>query len=141
VVSGLWFLVGGGMATLKRFEDIEAWQVARKLTREVYALSGKGRFAKDFGLQVQIRRAAVSFMSNIAEGFERGGSAEFSHFLSIAKGSTGEIEAQLYVAFDQGYVNREQFEATKDIAVSTKKLIAGFMNYLKRSTIKGQKFK
>lgn len=129
------------MATLKCFEDIEAWQVARKLTREIYVLSGKGRFAKDFGLQDQIRRAAVSVMSNIAEGFERGGAAEFSQFLSIAKGSAGEIEAQLYVAFDQGYVNREEFETTKAIAISTKKLIAGFMNYLKRSTIKGQKFK
>lgn len=129
------------MATLKCFEDIEAWQVARKLTREIYVLSGKGRFAKDFGLQDQIRRAAVSVMSNIAEGFERGGTAEFSQFLSIAKGSAGEIEAQLYVAFDQAYVNREEFETTKAIAISTKKLIAGFMNYLKRSKIKGQKFK
>jgi len=80
-------------------------------------------------------------MSNIAEGFERGGTAEFSQFLSIAKGSAGEIEAQLYVAFDQAYVNREEFETTKAIAISTKKLIAGFMNYLKRSKIKGQKFK
>jgi four helix bundle protein len=129
------------MATLKHFEDIDAWQKARTLTREVYALSGSGKFATDFGLRDQIRRAAISVMSNIAEGFERGGSAEFFQFLSIAKGSAGEIEAQLYVAFDQGYIAKEQLESIRDLSVSTKKLIAGFMNYLKQSNIKGQKYK
>ena len=129
------------MATVERFEEIEAWKKARELTKEVYACSGTGKFAKDYGLRDQIRRAAVSIMSNIAEGFERGGSAEFSQFLSIAKGSAGEVEAQLYVAFDQEYINKEQFESIKDMASSTKKLIAGFMNYLKRSKLKGQKYK
>ena len=129
------------MATLKRFEDIEAWQIARKLTREVYALSGTGRFAKDFGLRDQIRRAAVSVMSNIAEGFERGGSNEFNQFLSIAKGSAGEIEAQMYVALDQNYITKEQFDLIMSLAGSAKKLIAGFMNYLKRSKINGHKYK
>jgi four helix bundle protein len=129
------------MATVERFEDIEAWQMAKELTKEVYACSGTGKFANDYGLRDQIRRAAVSIMSNIAEGFERGGSAEFSQFLSIAKGSAGEVEAQLYVALDQGYINKEQFESIKAMASSTKKLIAGFMNYLKRSKLKGQKYK
>ena len=129
------------MTTMNRFEDIEAWQEARELTKEVYANSGTGQFAKDYGLRDQIRRAAVSIMSNIAEGFERSGSAEFSQFLSIAKGSVGEVEAQLYVALDQQYINEEQFESIKNIATSTKKLIAGFMKYLKQSKLKGQKYK
>ncbi|MBR9987102.1 MAG: four helix bundle protein [Desulfosarcina sp.] len=129
------------MASLKKFEDIEAWQKARELTRVVYALSGSGTFARDFGLRDQIRRAAVSVMSNIAEGLERGGSAEFSQFLAIAKGSAGEVEAQLYVAFDQKYISKAQFDSIRAIAASTKKLIAGCMNYLKQSNIKGQKFK
>ena len=129
------------MATIQKFEDVEAWQKARELTNAVYSCSGKDAFAKDFGLRDQIRRAAVSIMSNIAEGFERGGSKEVSQFLAIAKGSAGEVEAQLYVALDQGYINQEQFDSIRSTASSTKKLIAGFMNYLKRSNLKGQKYK
>jgi four helix bundle protein len=129
------------MGTIQNFEEIEAWQKARELSRAIYACSGEGAFSRDFGLRDQIRRAVVSIMSNIAEGFERGGSAEFTQFLSIAKGSTGEVEAQLYVAFDQGYIDKDQFDSLKTLTVSTKKLIAGFMNYIKQSNIKGQKFK
>ena len=129
------------MGTIRKFEDIEAWQKARELTRQVYTVSSSGQVARDFGLRDQIRRAAVSIMSNIAEGFERGGSAEFSQFLAIAKGSAGEVEAQLYVALDQGYINQKQFDDIQTLASSTKKLIAGFMNYLKRSNLKGQKYK
>lgn len=129
------------MATIQKFEDIEAWQKARKLTRSIYACSSTGAFARDFGLRDQIRRAAVSIMSNIAEGFERGGSAEFIQFLAIAKGSTGEVEAQLYVALDQKYITEEQFDCLRSLATSTKKLIAGFINYLKQSNLKGQKYK
>jgi four helix bundle protein len=129
------------VGTIQSFEEIEAWQKARELTRAIYACSGKGTFSKDYGLRDQIRRAAVSILSNIAEGFERGGSAEFVQFLSIAKGSAGEVEAQLYIAFDQGYIDKDQFDSLKALASSTKKLIAGFMNYIKKSNIKGQKFK
>ena len=89
----------------------------------------------------QIRQASVSIMSNIAEGFERGGSAEFAQFLSIAKGSAGEVEAQLYVAFDQEYINQEQFDSLIELTSATKKLIAGFMYYLKRTELKGLKYK
>jgi four helix bundle protein len=128
------------MAAIQQFEDIDAWKKARELTNAVYSCSGKGAFAKDFGLRDQIPRAAVSIMSNIAEGFERIGSAEFLQFLAIAKGSAGEIEAQLYPALDQGYMSREQFETIRTMTSSTKKLIAGFMNYLKRSNLKGQKY-
>ncbi len=129
------------MATIQNFEDIEAWQKARELTKAIYACSGKGAFAKDFALRDQIRRAVISIMSNISEGFERGGSAEFSHFLSIAKGSAGEVESQLYIALDQRYITEEEFNSLHSIASSIKKLISGLMNYLKQSGIKGQKFK
>jgi four helix bundle protein len=129
------------MATLRRFEDIDAWKAARELTRAVYSFSKDGAFARDFGLRDQIRRAAVSVMSNIAEGFEREGKGEFVQFLSMAKGSAGEVEAQLYVALDEGYIDAEQFDSVKAIASSTKRLIAGFMNYLRDSGIKGQKYK
>jgi four helix bundle protein len=104
LVSGFWFVVsgfsGGEMATLRQFEDIEAWQKARELTRAVYDCSKVGLFSRDFGLRDQMRRASVSVMSNIAEGFERGGKGEFVQFLAMAKGSAGEVEAQLYVALD-----------------------------------------
>lgn len=129
------------MTTIRRFEDIEAWQKARVLTKAVYELSSKGGFARDFGLRDQIRRAAVSIMSNIAEGFERGGAGEFIQFLSIAKGSAGELEAQLYVALDQEYISPQEFERLQDLVASTKKLLAGFMNYLRTSEYKGQKYK
>ena len=129
------------MATLKRFEDIEAWKKARELSRDVYRCSKVGAFARDFGLRDQIRRAVVSVMSNIAEGFERGGTAEFVQFLAVAKGSAGEVESQLYVALDQEYISEEQFHSLKQTAVSTKRLIAGLMSYLRRSGINGAKYK
>jgi len=88
-----------------------------------------------------MRRAVISIMSNIAEGYEREGSAEFLQFLSIAKGSTGEVEAQLYIALDQGYINKEQFTEIQTSIISTKKLLAGFMNYLRKSNVKGLKYK
>jgi four helix bundle protein len=88
------------MRTFQSFEEIEAWQKARTLTREVYVATSEGAFSRDFGLRDQIRRAAVSIMSNIAEGYERSGTGEFVHFLSMAKGSTGEVRSQLYVALD-----------------------------------------
>ena len=91
---------------VKNFEDLEIWKDARALTREVYQLTRDSKFLKDFGLRDQIRRAAISVMSNIAEGFERGGNQEFVQFLYVAKASCGEVRSQLYVALDQGYVDR-----------------------------------
>lgn len=128
------------MATIRRFEEIEAWQKARELTREIYSSSNSGRFARDFGLRDHIREAATSIMSNIAEGFERGGNAEFRQFLAIAKGSAGEVESKLYVALDQGYLTEAEFGALRETTVGTKRLIGGFMGYLRRSGMKGQKF-
>ncbi|TAK06448.1 four helix bundle protein, partial [bacterium] len=91
---------------VKSFEDLEVWKETRRLSKEIYAATQDAKFSKDFGLRDQIRRAAVSVMSNIAEGFERGGNQEFIQFLYIAKGSCGEVRSQLYVALDQGYIAR-----------------------------------
>ena len=129
------------MATFKKFEDINAWQQARELTREIYTVTSQGTFSKDFGLKDQIRRASVSIMSNIAEGFERSGTAEFSQFLATAKGSAGEVRSQLYVAFDQGYLSKEGFEALSSNATQISRMISGLMSYLRRSGAKGTKFK
>src|SRR5215831_14115648 len=97
------------MSRVERFEQLVAWQKARKLTALIYETTRQGAFARDFGLSGQIQRAAVSVMSNIAEGFERGGRGEFHQFLSTAKGSCAELRSQLYVAFDVGYIDQNQF--------------------------------
>lgn len=129
------------MATITRFEDIEAWKRGRELRKSVYAETKRGEFAKDYGLKDQIRRAAVSITSNIAEGFERGGNREFLQFLSNAKGSCGEVRDQLYVALDEGYISQPQFEGLYEATIEVSRLIAGFMAYLQRSPIRGQKFR
>jgi|ERR1051326_4463011 four helix bundle protein len=129
------------MATFKTFEDIAAWQRARELTKNVYELTSKNEFSKDFGLKDQIRRASVSIMSNIAEGFERNGTGEFAHFLAMAKGSAGEVRSQLYVALDQAYISRSVFDRLSISAIEISKMIAGLMDYLKKSGLKGIRFK
>ncbi len=121
------------MAGIEKFEDIEAWQEARNLTQTIYALSSNGNFSKDFALKDQVRRAAVSIMSNIAEGFERRGDREFHHFLSIAKASSGELRSQLYVALDQHYMDLQQFTTLSNQVTHISCLIAGFMKYLEQS--------
>jgi len=129
------------VATFESFEDIEAWQKGRELTREIYAISHHGPFAKDFGLRDQIRRACVSIISNIAEGFERGGTREFLQFLAIAKGSSGEVRSQLYVALDQGYIAKEAFDRLAALTTETGRLIGGLMNYLRKTDIRGTKYR
>jgi four helix bundle protein len=129
------------MARLERFEDIDAWKEARELTKSVYQTISTGEIARDFGLRDQIRRAAVSVMSNIAEGFERGGDKEFLQFLSLAKGSCGEVRAQLYVALDQTYINDAQFQELVEKTVRINRLIAGLMKYLQTSDLRGSKYK
>lgn len=93
------------MSKIEKFEDIEAWKLAREITRAIYQASSTGEFSKDFALVNQIRRASVSILSNIAEGFERNGDKEFVQFLTVAKGSCGEVREQLYVTLDQTYVD------------------------------------
>ncbi len=128
------------MSTIIRFEDLECWQTGRMFRREVYRLSRLPAFARDFALVDQIRRAVISVGSNIAEGFERGGSREFVQFLSQAKGSAGEAKDQLYVALDEAYVTPEEFNHAYALGESTCRLIGGFMTYLRKSTVPGFKF-
>jgi four helix bundle protein len=123
------------------FEDLEIWKHARDLANKIYKLSGSGTFSKDFGLRDQIRRAAVSIMSNIAEGYERGGNQELLQFLSVAKGSCGEVRCQLYIACDQGYISTKVCEELTDYCKKISIMIHNFIQYLKQSPYKGNKFK
>jgi four helix bundle protein len=110
---------------IERFEDFIAWQKARRLTAEIYKVTNKGYFSRDFGLKDQIRRAAVSSMSNLAEGFERGRPGEFHQFLSIAKGSCAELRTQLYVALDAGYLDSSEFEVLMNQATEVGRILGG----------------
>ena len=110
---------------IEKFEDLSAWQKARKLTCEVYRVSSRGKFGLDYGLKDQVRRAAVSSMSNTAEGFERGSLAEFHRFLTIAKGSCAELRTQLYVALDVGYLDEASFHTLMTQAIEVGKILGG----------------
>jgi four helix bundle protein len=110
---------------IAKFEDLIAWQKARQLTREIYKLTRQEPFCRDYGLCSQIQRSAVSVMSNLAEGFERGSSAEFHQFIVIAKASCAEVRSQLYIAIDIGYINQESFDRVNDIAQETARIIGG----------------
>ena len=129
------------MATFQTFEDIEAWQRARELVREIYTMTNQGSFAGDFVLRSQIRRAAISVLSNIAEGYERSGTHEFMQYLAVAKGSAGEVRAQLYVAQDQRYISPQGFKRVFSLASRTSQLIGGLILYLREAGIKGTKYK
>ncbi len=122
------------MASIERFEDIEAWKEARELTRLIYAVTGDGSFSKDYGLRDQIQRAATSIMANIAEGFDGGSGREFIKFLNYALRSATEVQSHLYIALDQRYIDQQQFESLYDLSVTVKSLIAGFLRYLRSSS-------
>jgi four helix bundle protein len=128
------------MARIERFEEITAWQKARQLTRTIYLATRNGKFARDFPLRDQIRRAAVSVMANIAEGFERDGDREFVQFLSTAKGSCGEVRSHLYVAEDEGYFSPDACASAMELATDVSRLLSGFIRYLQESDLKGRKF-
>jgi four helix bundle protein len=117
---------------IERFEDIEAWKLAREMTRQVYDATNKGAFARDFGLRDPIQRAAGSSMHNIAEGFDAGSNAEFVRFLQYAKRSCTEVQSQLYVALDQKYVTEDQFRTLYEPARMVRAKIGAFIQYLKR---------
>ena len=119
---------------IRRFEDIEGWQAARELTQQVYAITRHGEFARDFGLRDQITRAAGSTMHNIAEGFDGGSNAEFIKFLRYSQRSCSEVQSQLYVALDQGYLNREEFDLIYAQAELTHAKVGGFIRYLLTSS-------
>ena len=122
------------MSAIYRFEDIKAWQLAREIVRNIYRMTQKPDFLKDYGLRDQIRRAAVSIMSNIAEGFERRTDKELVQFLSIAKGSSAEVRSQLYTAMDLDYISEKDFESLKQDCELASKQIASFMKYLKNDS-------
>jgi four helix bundle protein len=116
---------------IERFEDIEAWQLARELTRKVYGLTKKSQFIRDFGLKDQIQKAAGSSMHNIAEGFDSETNPEFIRFLRYAKRSCTEVQSELYVALDEEYISSAEFEGAYSLAARTRAAIRGFINYLK----------
>jgi four helix bundle protein len=129
------------VSTFKSFEEINAWQKARELTKRIYQISAEGQFARDYGLRDQMRRACISIMSNIAEGYERSGTKEFAQFLSVAKGSVGEVRSQLYVALDQKYISETMFEQLTGEATEISRMLSGLMKYLRKAGMKGSKYK
>ena len=128
------------MATIRRFEDIDAWQKARELTRDVYRTTANGAFSRDFALRNQIRAAAVSVMGNIAEGYERGGNKEFLQFLAVAKGSCGEVRSHLHAALDQRYLTPEQHCEVCEKAMEVSRMLSGLMKHLRQSDMRGSKY-
>jgi four helix bundle protein len=128
------------MAKIEKFEDIAAWQKAREMTRRVYRCSKRGEFSRDFSLRDQIRRSSTSVMANIAEGYERDGNKEFLQFLSQAKGSCGEVRSHLYVALDQEYVDQEEYDAIRGVAIEISRMISGLMAYLRQTERRGRKY-
>lgn len=126
------------MATIQKFEDLICWQKARELAKGIYSAL---KDCKDFGFKDQIQRASVSILSNIAEGFERGTQQEFLNYLYIAKGSAGEVRAQLYVALDAGYLNIEKFKFLNSLAIECSKLLQSFAERVKGGAKRGTQFK
>jgi len=122
------------MATVQRFEDLLCWKKSRELVREVYKALNT---CKDYGFKDQIQRASVSVMSNIAEGFESGTKQEFLNYLYIAKGSAGEVRAQLYAAYDIGYVHIETFKRLKGLAEECSRLVSSFTKTVKAGSLSG----
>ncbi len=129
------------MATIQKFEDLEIWQKARLLSQKIYPLTFKEPIASDFRLKDQMRGSCGSIMDNIAEGFDRGSKNEFTNSLTIAKGETGELKSQLYRSLDNKYITEEIFRELYSLADELTRMLTGFINYLNKSKIKGQKFK
>ena len=119
---------------------MQAWQLARVLTRDVYSLSARGAFGRDYALRDQICRASVSIMANVAEGFERNGNREFLQYLAVAKGSAGEVRSHLYVALDQGYLDKAEFDQLQDVCKHIASLLYNLMQRLRTSDMAGAKY-
>ena len=119
------------MPTYNRFEDLKVWNSARALTGMIYRVSGDGKFSRDFGLRDQIRRASVSIMSNIAEGFESETQATFVTYLNRAKASAGEVRCQLYIALDLDYLSQDKYNQISNLAEECSRQLYGFIKYLK----------
>ena len=121
------------MTAIKNFEELKAWQKAREIAGNVYELTHQENFSRDFGLRDQIQRAASSVMHNIAEGFESGSDPEFVRFLKMARRSAGEVQSQLYLALDVGYITEEERQKAYVLATEVKRLINGTITYLRKS--------
>jgi len=119
------------MAKIEKFEDIKAWQKARILVRKIYKVSAYGNFARDYGLRDQIRRAVVSIMGNIAEGFGRRSNQEFANFLNYSHGSAAEVQSHLYVALDIEYIQTETFNTLYNLCDETSRMILSLENYVR----------
>jgi four helix bundle protein len=129
------------MATVNSFEELEVWKRARELSADIYWKTKNGPFESDFSLKDQINRASGSVSDNIAEGFERNGNGEFGYFLTIAKGSVGEVRSQLYRALDRKYIAEVEFEALREKAISLSKMISALRSSLRESGMKGSRFR
>jgi len=128
------------MAGVKRFEDLEIWQLSRALCNDIFKLASNSKLMSDYKLYNQINGSSGSVMDNIAEGFERNGNREFIQFLSISKASCGETRSQLYRVFDRGYCSELEFENLNTQSTVISKKIGAFINYLKKTDFKGSKF-
>ena len=117
---------------IRKFENLEIWKLALKITKEIYDLTGKKEFSKDFSLRDQLRRAIISVSSNIVEGFEKNNNNEFIRFLKIAKGSVGEVRNQLYIALVVGYISNQEFQEVNNHLENLAGQIGGFIQYLER---------
>jgi four helix bundle protein len=126
--------------TFRSYKDINAWKKACKVTRSIYEITSEGPLKRDFGLRDQMRRSAVSVMSNIAEGFGRGGNKEFVLYLGYARGSLRELQSQLHVALDVGYISQSTFNEIYEETSAMSGLVNGLINHLKASSIRGSRY-
>ena len=129
------------MTTWSKFEDIDVWQKAREVAKDKYLLTSKEIFKNDYSLRNQMRKTAGSIMDNIAEGFDRGGNQEFIQFLSISRGSAGELKSQIYRAFDYKFISEKEFSDYIENVEAISKMISGLINYLNKKTYRGIKYK
>ena len=125
----------------KRFEELEVWKSARKISNIIWDITESDGFSRDYTLINQIRGASLSVMSNISEGHERDGDKEYMQFLSYAKGSAGEVRSQLYMALDRGYINRKKFDEIYDMLISQSRMLKAFIKYLAGKGYKEKKYK
>lgn len=129
------------MGTIQRFEDLEIWQLARELAKDIFVLAQNGKLSKDFSLKDQMNRSSGSIMDNIAEGFGRASRLEFIQFLSISTGSADELKSQLYRCLDKEYISKDNFDSLYEKTNAIYKKINGFIKYLNTTLVKGTKFK
>jgi len=128
------------MATYKRYEDLEVWELVRELCKDIFVIIEETPLKNNWKLRDQIDGASGSIMDNIAEGFERGGTKEFIQFLGFSKGSCGETRSQIYRIYDRGYITKEKKEELLNNTINISKQINGFIGYFKQTNIKGYKF-